>query len=380
MLNVIYLYGLEMNKTMVLIVLFLSTSFIEAAKPVLEVPNLPNKSELELYEESEGLFAMKLLEYYKMAVALEIQLKILGVDSETKSVQPVFEELEDMDIKTLRKYYNIAAFLHSEVLKAPDSDRQILLDKINELESQIRDTVAIYTIEKGALRNELLDLMLTRLKQLENQNAKNIELVIEQNYVDCMDYHTIFSVAGISKIFFSQGNDIVKNDPALGLQVSVNAGKLVGFWDGFQLRYEYLAPKFFTEYKYIEEPLNYYRHQWNTNINNINLGGKAVLGKSPDLIHGFNIFVGYFWADSKIYNIPESVMNWDGASLSIDYFVASPSCKFPFELFAGITIYNSFSRNLVFQTIVPGHEFNDLGKTHLSANIGLKYNFWRTPF
>lgn len=195
-----------------------------------------------------------------------------------------------------------------------------------------------------------------------------------------MDYSTIFSVAGISKIFISQGNNVVKNDPALGIQATVNAGKLVGFWDGFQIRYEYLAPKFYTEYNYADELSIPMRHQWNTNINNINVGGKAVLGKSPDFLHGFNVFLGYFWADGKIYNMPESVINWDGASLSIDYFVASPSCKYPFELFAGITIYNSFSRNLVFQTSVPGYEFTDLGKTHLSVNIGLKYNFWRSPF
>lgn len=369
-----------MNKTMFLIVLFLTTSLVEAAKPILEVPDLPNKTQLELYEESEGLFSMKLIEYYKMSVALETQLRILGVTPVNKPVPPTFEELEDMDFKTLRKYYNVASSLQDEVLKAPESDRQILLEKINELESQIRDSIAIYTIEKGAIRNQVLDQMLSRLKQIEEQNAQNIELVIAQNYVNCMDYSTIFSVAGISKIFISQGNNVVKNDPALGIQATVNAGKLVGFWDGFQIRYEYLAPKFYTEYNYADELSIPMRHQWNTNINNINVGGKAVLGKSPDFLHGFNVFLGYFWADGKIYNMPESVINWDGASLSIDYFVASPSCKYPFELFAGITIYNSFSRNLVFQTSVPGYEFTDLGKTHLSVNIGLKYNFWRSPF
>lgn len=372
--------GLEMKKILVLIGLILATSFTEAAKPIVDVPNLPQKSELELYEESEGLFAIKVIEYYKMAVALESQLRILGVVPINQPIQPIFEELEDMDIKILRKYHKIASSLYEEVKIAPDSDRQILLDRINDLESKLRDTIAIYTIEKGAIRNQMLDLMVSRIKEIEDNHSNNIELALAQNFVNCMDYNTWFSIAGVSKLFFSQGKDVVKNDPGIGIQTNLNLGKLVGFWDGFELRYEYLAPKFFTEYRYPNDDLPYMRHQWNTNVHNISAGGKAIVNKNSKLVQGFNIYVGYFWADAKLYNLNDAQMNWDGAVLSLDYFLASPSCQFPVEIFVGMSVYNSFSRNLVFQTPVPNYELTDLGKTHLAVNLGLRYNIWRSPF
>ena len=367
------------NKYIILIFIIIATP-LWGAKPIITVPELSQTLEIELYEESEGLFALKLLEYYKMAVILETQLKILGVESQNKALQPVFEEFEDMELKILKKYHKIAKSLEKDVIDAPESDRQILLENINELEAKLRDTIAINTIEKGAIRNELLDIMLSRLQECESLNAQNIDLVMAQNFVDCMDYRTWFSITGISKVFISDGNDVMKNDPGLGVQLAVNAGKLVGFWDGFELKYEYFAPKFFSEYRYEDNIIPFSREQWNTNVNSVSAGGKAVLGKSPELIHGFNIFLGYFWANGNIYNRSDGYMNWDGASFSLDYFLAAPSCKYPIEINFGFTVYNSFSRNLVFQTSKPNYELNDLGKTHLSINLGLRYNIWRSPF
>jgi hypothetical protein len=348
------------------------------AKPIVTVPDLPQSSELEIYTESEGIFTMKLLEYYNMAVVLESQLKFLGIVPQSKSIQPIYEEFEDLDEKILRKYHKIAKALENEVLNAPESERQLLLEKINDLEGKLLDTVAIYTIEKGATRNEVLDKMVKRLKEIEETNKKNLELVINQNFVNCIDYKTWFAIAGVTKTFFSQGNDVITNDPGIGVQLSMNIGKLMGFWDGFEFRYEYFAPKFYTNYNTnnVIRP----REQWNTNLNSINGGSKIEINRNERFIHGLNLFIGYFWANGNIYNKSDGRMNYDGGTMSIEYYLSSPSCKFPIEIFAGISIYNSFSRNLVFYTNVPGYSENDIGKTHLSANIGIRYNLWRTPF
>ena len=368
-----------MKNILILWMLAIISTPLWSAVPIITVPEISSTLEIELYEDSQGLFAMKLMEYYKMAVILETQLKILGVEAKNKAKQPVFEELEDMELNILRKYHKIAKSLEKEVIGAPDSDRQILLEKINELESRMRDTVAIYTIEKGAERNKILDLMVQSLKQVEETNSKNIELVINQNFVNCMDYKTLVSVAGVSKIFFSQGDGKVTNDPGLGLQFSVNLGKMVGFWEGFEIRYEYLAPKFFTNYE--ELPLMpHYREQWNTNISSVSAGGKIELNKTEKVVQGFNLFLGYFWADGYIYNQGQHRMNIDGGLMSLEYYLGSPGCKYPIEIFGGISVFNSFSKSLVFNTGVAGFEQIDVGKTHLSVNLGLRYNIWRTPF
>lgn len=362
----------------IMFLLFLSSLSLFAAKPIVQVGDLPRNSELELYEESEGLFANKLLELYKMGIALESQIRISGHVPEVTLDKPTFEEIEDMDIKTLKKFYKNVKTLESQVINMPDSDRQILLDKISDLENRLRDTIAIYTIEKGAIRNQMLDLMLQRLREIEKQNSENIELVINQNYVNCMDYNTWFSIAGVSKVLISDGLGIVTNDPGIGAQFSLNIGKITGFWNGFELKYEYLAPKLFTEYDYGVTPI--VRDQWNSNLNSVMGGGKIEINKTKDLIQAFNLFVGYFWTDGRIYNKSGSYMNWDGGVFSLDYSLAVPSCKFPLELFGGISIYHSFSRKLLLQTPVSGFENIELNKTHVALNIGLKYNLWRTPF
>lgn len=368
-----------MKNIWILCVLTIISTPLWSAVPVITVPEISQTLEIELYEDSQGLYAMKLMEYYKMAVILETQLKILGVKTEQKAKPPVFEEFEDMELKILKKYYTIAKNLEKEVIDAPDSDRQILLERINELESRMLDTVAIYTIEKGAERNKILDLMVQSLKMVEETNSKNIELLINQNFVNCMDYKTLVSVAGISKIFFSQGDGKVTNDPGLGLQVALNFGKLVGFWEGFEIRYEYLAPKFFTNYEDLPF-LPHYREQWNTNVSSVSAGGKIELNRTEKVVQGFNLFLGYFWADGYIYNQGQHRMNFDGGLMSLEYYLGSPSCKYPIEIFGGISVFNSFSKSLVFNTGVAGFEQIDIGKTHLSVNLGLRYNIWRTPF
>lgn len=354
------------------------SSLVYTAEPIVNIPNLPSNSELELYEESEGIFALKILELYKLSIALETQLRLNGITPKTKIIQPTMEELEDMDIKILKKYFNIAISLYNEVLKSPNSDRQELLETINELNYKLRDTIAIYTIEQGKIRNELLDLMNKRLMEIEKNNSENLELAINQNFLNCFDYKDWFSVAAISKLFVSNGNDVLKNDPGIGVQVSLNLCRIIGFWENFEVKYEYLAPKFFTEYKINER--SSFREQWNSNLNNVSGGGPLVISKSPNFIQGLNVFAGYFWANANIYNSASGSMNWEGASISFDYFMRSPSCKYPVELFAGIAIYHSFSRNLIFSSNVNRYEVNDLGKTHLAVNIGLRYNIWRSPF
>ena len=372
--------GLQMLLRVLLFVMAFSPLSLLAAEPLVKVPNLPSNSELELYEDSEGLFTLKVLEFYKSAVVLETQIKLSGAEPVLNVEAPTFEELEDMEVKTIKKFHKTAQSLESQVQGLPDSERQILLENINELESRLRDTVAVYTIEAGKLRNEMLDLMLSRLQEIEETNKDNIDLVIQQNYLNCRDYNSWLSVSGISKIFFSNGNDVLTNDPGLGAAINLNIGDIVGFSKAFQVRYEYLAPRFFTEYKSLSDMGIIPREQWNTNVNSLSAGGKVDIGKNDNIVHGFEFYLGYFWADGKIYNRSDSRMNWDGALFSVDYFIAAPSCRMPLELFAGLSVYNSFSRSLIFHTAVGGYEVNDLGRTHLSVNLGLRYHIWRTPF
>ncbi len=350
---------------------------ISAAKPIINVPALPSDSELEMYEESEGLFALKVLELYRTCVMLETQLQIMGIEPKTRVFQPTFEELEDMDFRIIRKYHRIAMNLEQEIFSAPETDRQLLLEKINRLEKQLSDTVADMLVMKGGATNDILREMLTRLKAQAQLYEDNLKLLREQFFFNCRDFTTIFSIAGTGNLFVSNGGDNVRNDPGLGVKGAINIQKLFGFWQGVDFWYEYQSPNFYTRYdiNYIE-----YTEKWGTNMHAVGLGAKIPVVKSTEIIHGLNMQLGYFWGKGNVVNRPTSNFSWDGYNVNIEYFFGVPSCEFPFELFVDFSIYHSFTKNLVFNTDVQGFDYLDIGKTHIGVSLGVRYNFLRTPF
>ncbi len=359
-----------MKSMLIVLSLFLIGSQLFAAKPIVKVSVPESKQTLELYEDSEGLFAMKVMEYYKMALMLETQLQLMGIDTKIKSIQPTFEELEDLDYKVITKYYKIAKSLEDEVIAAPISDREELLNKINTLELAIRDSVANLTIQKGVELNKFLDKSLQRLKALDETYTKNVELIRDSYENNCANTYTLISLAGKGNIFFSNGGNYVKNDPWLSIKGTVNLGRISGFWKDFNVWYEYLSPKFYTQYETNSE----YRQVWNTNAHSVGGGGKIPISITPNFKHGINLELGYFWMKGDIVNIPNNSVNWDGINLNLEYYAGVPSCRFPFELFVDLSIYHNFSKNLRFYTGRRDLEVLDIGKTHMAISLGIRYN------
>jgi len=358
-------------KIIFIILLILTMNWqLFAAVPIIKVNVPDSKQTLELYEDSEGLFAMKIMEYYKMALMLETQLKLMGVESKSKAIQPTFEELEDLEYKVILKYYNIAKKLEDEVIAAPATQREEMLSKINELELAIRDSVASMILQKGEELNHFLDKSLQRLRALDDTYSKNIELIRDSYENNCMNSYSLISVSDKGNIFFSNGGDFVRNDPWLSLKGTVNAGRIAGFWKDFNVWYEYLAPKFYTQYDKNAE----FRQSWNTNGHAVGAGGKIPVSVKPDFKHGINLELGYFWLKGNIENIPNNSLNWDGMNFNLEYYAGVPSCRFPFEMFVDFSIYHNFSKNLRFYTGRKGMEVIDIGKTHMAISLGIRYN------
>lgn len=341
-----------------------------AAEPIIKVAVPESKQVLELYEDSDGLFAMKVMEYYKNALMLETQLKMMGIESKTKAIQPTFEEFEDLEYKVILKYFNIAKKLEDEVVAAPQTEREMLYNKINELELAIRDSVANQIQRKGIELNKFLDKSMQGLRKLDETYSKNLELIRDSYENNCMNSYSLISVSGKGNIFFSNGGDFVRNDPWLSLKGTVNAGRISGFWKDFNVWYEYLAPKFFTQYDKNSE----FRHVWNTNGHAVGGGGKIPVSVQPHFKHGLNLELGYFWLKGNIENLPNNSVNWDGMNFNLEYYAGVPSCRFPFEMFVDFSIYHNFSKNLRFYTGRKGMEVIDIGKTHMAISLGIRYN------
>ncbi len=214
------------------------------------------------------------------------------------------------------------------------------------------------------------------MKAIDETYSSNLELVYQQFEDNCMNSPTLISVAGKGSIFFSNGGDNVRNDPFLSVKTTLNAGRIAGFWNDFNVWYEYLAPKFYTTYNRKDD----YRDEWNMNAHAIGAGGKIPISVKPDFKHGINLELGYFWMRGNITNIPLGSVDWNGINFNFEYFAGVPNCRYPFELFLDFSIYHNFSKNLRFYTAVPHFEDVNIGKTHMAISIGVRYNLLTTPF
>ncbi|HRP02709.1 MAG TPA: hypothetical protein PLE30_08685 [Candidatus Kapabacteria bacterium] len=341
-----------------------------SAIPVVEVQNPDSKQILELYEDSEELFAMKVIDYYKTALMLETQLKVLGIDTKAKAIQPTMEELEELDYKVIVKYYKIAKALEDEVIAAPMSDREKLLKHINHLEISTNDSLANMVLSKGEELNSILEKSLERLKSMDKMYSKNLELIRDSYENNCMNSYSLISISGKANTFIANGGDYMKNDPWLSVKGTLNAGRISGFWKDFNVWYEYLSPNFITEYDKNQEDRVY----WNTNAHAVGIGGKIPMMASQNFKHGINLELGYFWLKSHITNLTNSSSNWDGMNLNFEYYAGVPSCRYPFELFVSFSIYHNFSKNLRFYTDRPNYPVIDINKTHMAISLGIRYN------
>jgi hypothetical protein len=92
------------NFIILTIVVLLIAQVMFAAIPVVKVPAVEPNETLEFYEDSDGLFSIKVMDYYKMALMLETQLFMLGIEPKTKTASPTYEELDELDAQIIKKY------------------------------------------------------------------------------------------------------------------------------------------------------------------------------------------------------------------------------------------------------------------------------------
>lgn len=88
---------------------------MQAADPVVKLPKMPSKSEMEVYEESDDLYAKLLLNYFQVAATLEAQLTYWDIKPVVQVPTPTLDELTSQEAKTIRKYYGIGFKLQAQI-------------------------------------------------------------------------------------------------------------------------------------------------------------------------------------------------------------------------------------------------------------------------
>lgn len=352
-----------------------------AADPVVELNSLPPDEQLELYEDSEGLFVQKVMEYYDAAVSLRSQIQIMGHKPQTDVYPPSFEEMQDMDVLTIKKYYALAKALHDEVLLIPDSEIVSMKKKLAEykkllIQEQEKAIDTVWEISNDCIEERIE--LINRHDSICNERIRRMEEYFTGRANELV---TILSFSVSENLFLANADGKVSNDPSLGVRLNLNLYKVLGFWQGLDVWYDYIAPRITTKSRINAIPPYDITEDWNSNLNSFGLSSKIrPMINTENYSDGFKIGLGYFWAKGSIYNKGNGRMSWSGIRGDFEYYGGNFSQKLPIEIFIAVSIYHSFDKDLLFEPFNPGSLPISLGKTQFGLSLGLRYNFWRSPF
>lgn len=352
-----------------------------SAKPVVELePLLPN-DQLELYEDSDNLFALKVMQYFRTAEAYRVQLILSGQNPAVSLYPPTIEELEELDIKIIKKYYSIAKALHDQVLLLSESEilrvkeENIALRRAN-INTQIAALDSIIL-----LLDECADEKIKIIRQRDSIYSERLSKMNSLFDGKSSNLVTILSLSVSENLFLTNNGKTIENDPGLGVRLNLNLYKILGFLKGMDIGYEYVAPRITTISDIRAMPPFQIKEDWNTNLHSVGLSTRlSPIIESSNYSDGFKLGLGYFWTSGNIYNKGNGRMDWSGFKADVEYFAGNFSKQLPIELFLAISIYSSFNDDLVFFANNPGADPLNIGRTQFAASLGFRYNFWRSPF
>ncbi|MFP4544740.1 MAG: hypothetical protein ACLFQU_10940 [Candidatus Kapaibacterium sp.] len=369
--------GVAMLKQIALIIMLVSAIALKSEEPVVEVTPLPPEDKLEMFEATDELFVSKVLEYYDLALMLRTQLEIMGEDPDPLYA-PSFDELLDLDVEVIQKYHGYAKIYENQIRELPSNMPAF---KVSELKRQIRDTVEYYTILISQIKDwHHIDKVKIMNKKDSASNAM-LRIMEEEYYENCKDFRAIFSASGFVSQFISNGDGRVGVKPSPGARLNLNLYKILGFGRSIDLWYEYQAPVMRTERLLFDDADFTLNEDWNSNLFAVGLSfNTTTFNNSQEYKDGLKLGVGYFWTKGNIYNKPAGSYDWEGTKLDVEYYGGIPNCGYPFELYARLSIYHSFSDDLELFTGSSVDPQFDLGRTHIGLSLGLRYNFWRSPF
>lgn len=374
--------------------IFILTFKINAAEPIVELSALPSNNELELYEESEGLFALKILEYYKIAVLYEAQLRLIGLQPANPTSIPTLEELTDADVRTLRRYYNQADGLRRQVIEAPDApyhkkivelrekvekmnnDNFILQEQIhrqnlellsaNYYRNRYREMIA----QIDSLRSEL-DKMFFDCRQ---QSWVQMEY-IRQAYDNWKNSASILSI-GLTGNYLSYNDSRIDANISPGIAVVFNPSPIFGMGKILDIWTEYTYQIIEAEKFYQNRRVNMeYKTDYISTGMNLNIPLSEVM-KIENFYLGLKGGYGFFWGSCRLPNTELPSKKWQGQTIRMELMATNFSrFHFPVGFFAAYH-FNHYSKDLVFPAF--GGEIN-LGRPWTTNfQLGVRFALWQT--
>ena len=358
-----------------LTILLLITFKLYSLEPVVKISELPAMEVLEAYEDNEELFAMKVMEYYKASVMLSTQLENLGFVPDEKYKAPSLEELSDMELDLIVRYYNIAKSLQGQVESITGAEKS---NKVNELKKRIIEIEGLYTDSLWDVRNTCLLKQLEMKNNIESECYEKISKIEESLKNNCPDCVNFLSLAITENAFFGCFNDQLSSKPNLGVKVYLNASKPFGFGRSFEFWYEYQAPRFTTTFNYGNGGMD---QTWNSSINTLGLSTKFFpidIASSKEISSGVRLGAGYFWGSGKMYNNEIANFSHEGMKVELEFFGGLSDYRYPIDIFLNLGLLQSFKNDLTFD--LGNNNKLSFGKTMFNISLGLRYNFWTSLY
>jgi hypothetical protein len=397
-----------MRQLLIIILLFsLLSSGNYAAEVLIDIPPKPTNSEINSLLRNKDLFAAKIMDYYSVSLMLKAQLEFMGADTDISVPAPTINDLAFRDKKVLIRYYTLILKLNEQILQLPESPDKIMINELRDrIKSSGRQIDSLNTaIFEMSLQNQHIDFYKDNMDRL----IEKLDLLIVQidsmhvaHIDDLMDlrnsiisyyefdwrYNEPFAEVGISgNMFLANGYDHVDNKPSLGVSVAVNLYKLFGWWSGLYVWYEHINPLISTTHLKKEGDFIYLQndYEWKSNLSALGFSHKFYFNKEADKYRdGLRLAAGYFWSSGTIYNLAGD-FTFHGGRLDLEYFAGNFGLAVPVEAFMVISLYHSFSKELIFHHGTPDiygnyHGDINIGKTHIAGKLGLRLNLHKLPF
>lgn len=385
------------KKIMVIIFTFLAINIkLYSETPIIILDPFPVGYELELYEDNDDLYAKKLIEYYKISIAYQTQLNIIGDTNKINVTSPTIEEFTDNDSKILKKYYLQAKKLNNRILDLPKSTKNIQINTLVEdlnsankyadslkvfadsysmLKSRLDNNIKLIE-DLGSKLNELtIDYQESKISQLKNNYSIN-KLIAENNEVtESMKSNVITFNMGASYPNVSGNN--YSNVLSTNVGGSINASYLFNLDD------------------LLTFDVNYFNFQHNFDITNNNIVTQTLefdnqfydvglylnfndLFKIKSMSIGTKFGISQYWGKIKAINSNVIDNNINGQNISLEINTKNTSFYLPIELYFNVKYFflqDDYKANI---NNTNTDLFNFGTNNFNSLQVGIRIPIWRT--
>ncbi|MFP4527438.1 MAG: hypothetical protein ACLFQX_02735 [Candidatus Kapaibacterium sp.] len=355
----------------IIAMMIIATTIAAGIAPVRDIPD--SESEIDQISGRRDLQS-KLIEYYAIASALESQALAEG-EMPAGSVPDMPEPLprRSSELKDLlKKYYNLAVSLHTQIRAMPPE-----AFRIDSLKSAIRSNQ--YTIqrlerdkfdmESRCFEEQLLLIDSMRTEYIDRMSA--IEQLYSRHYSNSIP---ILSVAGLGRqLFLNHGG--LEREFSYGGRIELSAYPIIHIGDFMDFWIEYFKPRLSTNLR--PGARSDVEMHWNTNLYSAGFNFKAPKIDLNYLNIILKLGAGYYWGTSTLYNVPAGEATWRGALIRTEVDFVRYKWFFPVDVYLAYQVYYP-EEDLSFSLYEESGVY--WGKsTFTSLSLGLRLTLWWEP-